>query len=170
MAQAFDCICSTAHCRGKISGARDMTPQQLEGVWLNGFIREMLLERDQNAGMTNVAVSSGKGSEKTALGSKNAEDVNGEKRGGLPDTPTDSVEQTLVALLEQARIAVQLAEEGLSSYRNKPVPITNGMHGGNENDGIGAAPVSGTTIGNGRAGPTSRELSGEMGGDTSQTI
>lgn len=41
MAQPFDCFCGSAACRGKIAGARDMAPEQLEGLWLNGHIREL---------------------------------------------------------------------------------------------------------------------------------
>lgn len=46
MAQAFDCFCGTPSCRGRIAGARDMSRSQLEGLWLNGHIRELLDERD----------------------------------------------------------------------------------------------------------------------------
>ncbi|KAL0941210.1 galactose-proton symport [Colletotrichum truncatum] len=46
MAQPFDCFCSTPTCRGRIAGARDMPRAQLEGLWLNGHIRELLEERD----------------------------------------------------------------------------------------------------------------------------
>ncbi|KAK2604592.1 hypothetical protein N8I77_007506 [Diaporthe amygdali] len=41
MAQPFDCFCGSAACRGKIAGAKDMAPKQLEGLWLNGHIREL---------------------------------------------------------------------------------------------------------------------------------
>ncbi|KAF6821851.1 galactose-proton symport [Colletotrichum plurivorum] len=46
MAQPFDCFCGTPSCRGRIAGARDMPRSQLEGLWLNGHIRELLEERD----------------------------------------------------------------------------------------------------------------------------
>ncbi|KAE9571750.1 hypothetical protein CGMCC3_g12166 [Colletotrichum fructicola] len=46
MAQPFDCFCGTPSCRGRIAGARDMPRAQLEGLWLNGHIRELLDERD----------------------------------------------------------------------------------------------------------------------------
>jgi hypothetical protein len=48
MAQPFDCFCGTASCRGRIDGAGNMTPKQLEGVWLNGYIREMLAEKQSH--------------------------------------------------------------------------------------------------------------------------
>lgn len=47
MAQAFDCFCGSSDCRGRIDGAGKMTLKQLEGLWLNGYIREMLAEREQ---------------------------------------------------------------------------------------------------------------------------
>ncbi|KAL3960364.1 hypothetical protein ACCO45_005481 [Purpureocillium lilacinum] len=47
MAQPFDCLCGTPTCRGTISGARDMSAKQLEGIWLNGHIRELLDEQQQ---------------------------------------------------------------------------------------------------------------------------
>ncbi|CEJ79885.1 Putative Galactose-proton symport [[Torrubiella] hemipterigena] len=49
MAQPFDCICSTPTCRGTISGARDMTSEQLDGLWLNNHIRELLDEQAQKS-------------------------------------------------------------------------------------------------------------------------
>uniref|UniRef100_A0A8H7N2A5 Post-SET domain-containing protein n=1 Tax=Bionectria ochroleuca TaxID=29856 RepID=A0A8H7N2A5_BIOOC len=48
MAQPFDCLCGTPTCRGRISGARDMTEAQLDGVWLNGHIIQ--LRAEQQAG------------------------------------------------------------------------------------------------------------------------
>lgn len=53
MAQPFDCFCGTPSCRGKIGGARDMSRAQLEGLWLNGHIRELLEERDSGARSEN---------------------------------------------------------------------------------------------------------------------
>jgi len=46
MAQPFDCFCGAATCRGRIDGAGNMTRKQLEGVWLNGYIREMLADKE----------------------------------------------------------------------------------------------------------------------------
>lgn len=48
MAQPFDCFCGAPTCRGRIDGAGNMTAKQLEGVWLNGYIREMLAEKEAN--------------------------------------------------------------------------------------------------------------------------
>lgn len=93
MAQPFDCFCGSAACRGKIAGARDMAPRQLEGLWLNGHIRE------------------------------------------LKD--------------EQAR-----GEAGA------------GGHAVEKNGYVGASSPGSLAAAAARRGPTSRELSGEMGGDT----
>lgn len=53
MAQPFACNCGTPTCRGTISGARDMPPKGLEGLWLSAHIRQLLEERDNSAGKTN---------------------------------------------------------------------------------------------------------------------
>ncbi|KAL2886239.1 galactose-proton symport [Ceratocystis lukuohia] len=46
MAQAFDCFCQATNCRGRIAGAKDMTAEQLSGLYLNGHIHALLEERD----------------------------------------------------------------------------------------------------------------------------
>ena len=61
MAQAFDCFCGSANCRGRIDGAGNMTLKQLEGLWLNGYIREMLAEREQANQERAAAKTNGKG-------------------------------------------------------------------------------------------------------------
>ncbi|ELR08685.1 hypothetical protein GMDG_03371 [Pseudogymnoascus destructans 20631-21] len=45
MAQPFTCFCSSPHCRGVINGAGAMSQKSLEGIYLNGYIRDMLAER-----------------------------------------------------------------------------------------------------------------------------
>ncbi|KAJ9130161.1 Galactose-proton symport, partial [Pleurostoma richardsiae] len=57
MAQPFDCLCGTPTCRGRIAGARDMPRAQLDGVWLNGHIRELLDERDGRPSSPAAAAS-----------------------------------------------------------------------------------------------------------------
>lgn len=47
MAQPFPCACNTPSCQGLISGAKDMTRQQLAGYWLSGHIRELKREQEQ---------------------------------------------------------------------------------------------------------------------------
>lgn len=41
MAQPFDCSCGTPSCQGRVGGAKDMAPSQLEGYWLSGHIRQL---------------------------------------------------------------------------------------------------------------------------------
>ncbi|KAH6850864.1 hypothetical protein B0I37DRAFT_123275 [Chaetomium sp. MPI-CAGE-AT-0009] len=101
MAQPFDCLCGTATCRGRIAGARDMAPAQLDGLWLNGHIRALLEERDA----------------------------------------------------------------GREKQTNNGTNGTNGTAGGVYDAAAGSA-----SAGAQRRGPTSRELSGEMGGDTSVPV
>ncbi|KAL1880032.1 hypothetical protein Daus18300_001395 [Diaporthe australafricana] len=123
MAQPFDCFCGSATCRGKIAGAKDMAPKQLEGLWLNGHIRELMDEQQQARG---------------------AEDGH---RGMSPLLPTgvaggaadDPTARALRDALGHAEKVVEAARAALLGY-------------------AGAAAR--------RGGPTSRELSGEMGGDT----
>ncbi|KIW55984.1 hypothetical protein PV05_04687 [Exophiala xenobiotica] len=41
MEQPFQCGCGTASCKGVISGAKDMTPEQLRGYFLNAHIEDL---------------------------------------------------------------------------------------------------------------------------------
>jgi hypothetical protein len=50
MAQPFDCLCGSGACRGRISGARDMSEDVLAGYWLNGHITELLEARKRVGG------------------------------------------------------------------------------------------------------------------------
>jgi hypothetical protein len=154
MAQGFDCFCGTKTCRGFISGAKNMTSQQLEGIWLNPHIRELL--KDEKAGLKN--------------------DVG---EGRLPKTPTsllngqpgtigksrDATEEALIASLEQAKKMVESAQKALDIYMS--------IHGetraenGTARYGARSREVGGEMRGDTRRGVTSREMSGEMGGDTS---
>lgn len=93
MAQPFLCLCRTSSCREIIAGARDMSPAQLEGYWLNQHIHTLARRRVEN-------------------------DENDRNTDGLRE-----VDETGI-LDKKAELA--------------------------------------------RSGPTSRALSGEMGGDTSQ--
>jgi hypothetical protein len=107
MDQPFDCLCGTATCRGRISGAKDMTDVQLEGVWLNGHIRELREEQQKQ-----------------------------KQKPAAEAATTDATAQALKDALQQAEKVVVAARAALLSYGSQ------------------------------RRGPTSRELSGEMGGDT----
>jgi hypothetical protein len=122
MAQPFDCFCGSAACRGKIAGAKDMVPKQLEGLWLNGHIRELKDEQAREAG--------GYAAEK-----------NGHRGNLLPAGVGGADDPTARALrdaLGHAEKVVEATRAALLGY-------------------VGASA---------RRGPTSRELGGEMGGDT----
>ncbi|KAG8156782.1 hypothetical protein KVR01_013387 [Diaporthe batatas] len=127
MAQPFHCVCGSAACRGKIAGAKDMTAKQLEGLWLNGHIREL---KDQQ--QVRKEVSPGE----HAMGEHGSpENFAHAKIDGADGDPTV---RALRDALGHAEKVVEAARAALLGY-------------------IGAAA---------RRGPTSRELSGEMGGDT----
>lgn len=163
MAQPFDCLCGKPTCRGRISGARDMAKAQLEGVWLNGHILQLLEERDlRNAGT-----------------GKETDPENGTSTlaGRDPSTevgpPEDLTTQALRDALKHAEKVVEAARSALQSYLGPRALLTHngearGKRGNTDASGLAglgganAALVSGLT----RRGITSRELSGEMGGDT----
>ncbi|KAL2195773.1 hypothetical protein P885DRAFT_39433 [Corynascus similis CBS 632.67] len=124
MAQPFDCLCGTPTCRGRIAGARDMAPAQLEGLWLNRHIRDLLEERD-------------------AGGSLKAKQHQVTGNG-----------------------AVALPPNGAHGTNS-----TNGTNRGA--NGVGSVAKTDSThapAGAQRRGPTSRELGGEMGGDTTVPV
>lgn len=152
MAQPFDCLCGKPTCRGQITGAKNMTRAQLDGVWLNGHIRE-LLEKQQNA---------------AACGEKRPE--NGASRIPLPET-NDPTAQALKDALLHAEKVVEAARVALISYvesvdsRNRNGKAQGSYNGASFGAGPGDQSV-GLVGGASRRGPTSRELSGEMGGDT----
>lgn len=135
MAQPFDCFCGSAACRGKIAGAKDMAPKQLEGLWLNGHIREL-----KNEQAREEAEAGGHAVEKNG------------HRGNLPDGVGGADDPTARALREalgHAEKVVDAARAALLGYVGASSPSTGSL-----------------TAAAARRGPTSRELSGEMGGDT----
>lgn len=126
MAQPFDCLCGKPTCRGRISGARDMTKDQLQGIWLNGHIIDLL--RDQERGVQN---------------------------GQAGDTTAQALQSALghaQKVVEAARLALQTYTGGSSRTNGSTKTVANGR------------PAK--LVGAERRGLTSRELSGEMGGDT----
>ncbi|KAG6064984.1 hypothetical protein E4U32_007860 [Claviceps aff. humidiphila group G2b] len=104
MAQPFTCLCNRPSCRGTISGAKDMKPSQLKGLWLSPHIR-LLLENPQQ-GETSIS-----------------------------STASKYLDEALKPERDNGRRSIGV---------------------GGEVNGFGA----------GERGPTSRELSREMGGDT----
>jgi hypothetical protein len=129
MAQSFTCICGSPACKGRIGGAKDMTPKQLAGVWLNGYIREMLEERDGKAGA--VAYDAANGA------------VNGVMIGN--------------GVVNANGGAKVIGSHSMNSHSGKMSGTAISSANGGNDDAEARA---------GRSGPTSRELSGEMGGDT----
>jgi len=149
MAQGFDCFCGAATCKGYISGAKNMKSSQLEGMWLNVHIRELLEER-------------GNSSTVDAGDWEVLKEMNG--KGPVPGNGTaskDPTEEALKASLEQARKMVDAAQKALDTYKS--------IHSGREN-GVSSRELSGEMGGDTRLGVTSRELGGEMGGDTELTV
>jgi hypothetical protein len=58
MAQPFNCFCGKHTCKKVISGAKDMPSQQLEGLWLNDHIHELLEEQEKvNGADINVGTN-----------------------------------------------------------------------------------------------------------------
>lgn len=139
MSQAFDCFCGSPSCRGRISGAKDMTDAQLDGLWINGHILE---QREEQKQARTAPVNGTAGSDPTAQALKDA--------------------------LLQAEKVVIAARAALSSYSRT---AGNGhgpgyTNGSSAQFGVDGLSKTGSTRGDQRRGPTSRELSGEMGGDT----
>ena len=177
MAQPFNCICGTETCRGQISGARDMTDAQLSGMWLNKHIRELLEERRAKAATAaSATVPTNCHAAPPAINAKMAMSEN-----DLVTAPLEVLDSTAQAL----RDAIQHAEKALDAARQALVMYVQTVRphqpGGSETQGCPSAhgsasgisgvstdsDAAGTVQGALRRGPTSRELSGEMGGDTS---
>lgn len=181
MAQPFDCLCGKLACRGRISGAQDMTDAQLEGVWLNGHIRELLAERKkENATTVGVKTNGPNGvngsipTEVEKVSGNGAPApveapvpvVNGNTNGTSShhvDTVPEEIShkelegQTAKALEDavlQAEKVLEAARHALFTYIRQT--------------GSAAGAKSGAGVQ--RRGPTSRELSGEMGGDTTVIV
>jgi hypothetical protein len=130
-----------------------MKKMDLEGMYLNGHIRELLEEKDGvNGGTTNGSKSNGK---------KQKED--------------DEMMKVLQTSVDQAKKALEAAETALEVYQTRGNSTITGKKSTREN-GIGSRALSGemggdtTDIpkGEARRGVTSREMSGEMGGDTTR--
>ncbi|KAK3683842.1 hypothetical protein B0T22DRAFT_263183 [Podospora appendiculata] len=164
MAQPFDCGCGKPACRGRISGASDMTDAELEGVWLNGHIRELLEERKATQAATATATA-GKNGDLT----KPSENGVSEQSALPRDTAADQTAQALQDALDSAEKVVEASRRALLSYLQslQHSEVYGGKTNGGALDFSGLGGVQGLpAAGSQRRGPTSRELSGEMGGDT----
>jgi hypothetical protein len=147
MAQGFSCFCGAATCRGFISGAKNMTSAQLEGVWLNAHIRALLEERDAGFSTNRTLLPVSRNSTEKGIGS----DVEiGDGRG----EGKDETEEALKLALVQARKMVDAAQKALDTYKS--------IHGGTADD-VESVADRGASRQNGVG---NREMSGEMGGDT----
>jgi hypothetical protein len=161
MAQPFNCFCGAPTCRGRIAGARDMAPAQLDGLWLNGHIRALLEERERAAKHNN-------GTAAVAANGK----ANG--NGHAAATAAATADQTVQALrdaLAHAEKVVEAARLALVSYVDAvgKHPQQQEQHH-HHHDQAAAAAAAAAPLGAQRRGPTSRELSGEMGGDTTLRV
>ena len=152
MDQPFTCFCSTPSCRGFISGAKEMSPAQLEGMWLNAHIRSLLESHSSDSGSSTPS---------TAISTPSS---------------TDATEQALRENLLLARKMVTAAQKALDTNKSlhggESGVNGDSMNGKGREHGVGSRELSGemggdTNVGmKARRGVTSREMGGEMGGDT----
>ncbi|KAJ2906929.1 galactose-proton symport [Zalerion maritima] len=181
MAQPFDCLCGKPTCRSRIGGAKDMPKEKMEGLWVNGHIREMLEEQGKSlstsskSGISGEIETSENGARSPAASSSNDATATG--------TPNASDDPTTVALkdaLKHAEKVVEAARCALQAYMDQQNPTQakvftktgkNGIKvsGGDDNEPpekvLAEKPIE-VVAGSENRGVTSRELSGEMGGDT----
>ncbi len=136
MAQPFQCLCGTPTCRGTIDGARNMSAAQLSGMWLNNHIREMLDDQAR----------------------------------GLPESANAAVDPTATALKDAVSHAERVVQAARLALRTYVVTHVNGHGNGDAASGpngkFSSNGISAKSNGFDRRGATSRELSGEMSGDT----
>ncbi|KAK0651401.1 hypothetical protein B0T16DRAFT_321942 [Cercophora newfieldiana] len=130
MAQPFDCLCGKETCRGRISGARDMTSEQLGNAHLNVHIRQLLAEKYLAESLQEATARAEKAAAAACRVLKALVDANGGGKHVNGSLPTNGS-------------SIDFAYLGVTGA------------------------LAGAVAGSLRRGPTSRELSGEMGGDTS---
>ncbi|KAK3493347.1 hypothetical protein B0T13DRAFT_49189 [Neurospora crassa] len=207
MAQPFDCLCAKPTCRGRISGARDMTDAQLAGAWLNGHIRDLLEEQrgtsssppsipTANASITTTTTTT-TASSSSSLNSSNSnssdfpsatytipeKNSSSEKNNSYNKVgELDQIAQSLRDALTHAEKVVEAARNALMSYVGAVNDAaTAAAAAANNNNGAAKKKEKeeqeeeeeeekGVPEGLQRRGTTSRELSGEMGGDTMEVL
>lgn len=161
MAQPFTCFCGTPSCRGLIGGARNMTQDQLAGLWLNGHIWELLNEQKKQQQLKTARPENG-----TSSAATTAE---------IPSAIEQALKEELARAeesLHKADQATEAARRALAAHRNGIT--TNGKgHSSNGTNGTsngvnGAGSVKSVPNGAARHGTSSRELGGELGGDTAE--
>jgi hypothetical protein len=118
-----------------------MSREQLEGNWLNAHVRSLLEERDNSLSLTPATPST------TQITHSN-------------ENSKDATEAALQIALKQAKKMVSAAQHALDIYKS-----LHGTSNGLEKLEIDVGENGGVKGGK-RRGVTSRELSGEMGGDT----
>lgn len=155
MAQPFDCLCGTETCRGRISGAGDMTAEQLSGLFLNKHIHEL---HEQKAANGNGPVASGNGASSAA-----AKDEDGSSALLVAENLAD-IARELREASDRAEKAAATACRALVALQVRQAGM---LKAGKKTNGVSPAATFNAAAGSLRRGPTSRELSGEMGGDTS---
>lgn len=165
MAQPFSCFCGTPSCRGRISGARNMSHDQLAGLWLNGHIWDLLAEADAQKQQQQ---------QQQAVQTK-LQTTRPENGTSAPATSTaaDATELALQNILTKAEATLGKADEAAEAARHalavyRTTASANGSHSNalyTNGNGNGYAASNGA----GRRGASSRELGGEMGGDTART-
>lgn len=113
-----------------------MPPQHLQGVWLNGHIRDLLDEKNRTA---------------------------------APQSDADPTAKALKEALLQAEKVVEAARFALRSYAGVSQTGVAAVNGTKKNGFVAREDID-LAEGLNRRGPTSRELSGEMGGDTAVRV
>ncbi|ROV92047.1 hypothetical protein VMCG_09535 [Cytospora schulzeri] len=118
LAQPFDCSCGTPSCHGRISGARDMSPSQLEGYWLSGHIRELKKdqkeqdEKDAQSSAEKTTATAGAPSPKTPPEHPDPPVL----RASISLDAKDPTVQALQQALDHAEKVVVAARTALVSY------------------------------------------------------
>ncbi|KAI1636166.1 hypothetical protein F4809DRAFT_641725 [Biscogniauxia mediterranea] len=172
MAQPFDCLCGAPSCRGRIAGARDMAPAQLSGAWLNGHIREMKEEQQQQQQQQQYR----KHVQDSPLPPHPVTAAHEEEKEEEEEVEDDLTAQALRDALGHAEKVVEAARAALRSYvaarggQQQQQQQQQQCSGGKCSGGGGSSACASAALEAGggltRRGATSRELSGEMGGDT----
>ncbi|CAK7202316.1 hypothetical protein SEUCBS139899_005038 [Sporothrix eucalyptigena] len=155
MAQPFSCFCGTPSCRGRISGARNMSRDQLAGLWLNGHIWELIHEQQQQQQQKTARPENGTASAETAALSA-IEKALREELAKAEESLHKADQAT-----EAARRALAAHRSGVTT-NGKTASYTNGTAHHNGTNGISTNGTNGSA----RHGTSSRELGGELGGDT----
>ena len=184
MSQPFHCLCQKPGCRGNISGAKEMGQERMEGMWINGHIRELLEDyesQNQSQKEENSLVQSKKAAGKTpenGVGLCSGQSSEENTAAGTPDS-SDPTAVALKDALAHAEKVVAAARNALQAYMEQQNQT--GVTAHDANNAVRTAGASTIVVsnklydevpakvvaGSEERGVTSRELSGEMGGDTS---